>query len=128
MSTTPLRNGEAECIFCGERAMTPDVPCSCEEATRVRNLEKSAAERAERARAKITKLFRDSEGYREEIDDAGLEALLYVADKMADGVIRKATVYVGWYNKATLKHSKKGISVKRTETLEEEAKDEDEEE
>jgi len=124
MSTTPLRNGEAECIFCGERAMTPDVPCNCEEAVRARYAE----EKGERARAKITKLFRDSEGYREEIDAAGLEALFYIADKMADGVIRKATVYVGWYNKATLKHGKKGISVKRTETLEEEAKDEDEEE
>ena len=122
-SQTKLRNGECECIFCGERAMERDVPCNCFQATEERVLRKNADD----AQRKVRDMFEVGEDFREKIEPDALQGLLGLCELLARGVYRSATVGVGGMNKAAMKRTAKGVDVKRIETMERKAEDDEEE-
>ena len=117
-----LRDGNGDCIFCGGHALTQDAPCDCDGAMEEREI----LHCIDATKKKITKLFRDSREYQEQLSKEQLDWLYAQAEPLARRWGRAATVKVGFWNKATLKRKKKVISVKRTEVIEEEADDEEE--
>jgi len=117
-----LRDGNAECVFCGGGALTPDAPCDCEGAVEEREILKIIGF----TKKKIIRLFRDSEKYQEKISEEALKYLQDQVEPLARRICRKAIIDIGLWNKATLRRNKGVISVKRTEKLEEEADDEEE--
>jgi|GEM_PF-7083566 len=117
-----LRDGNNECVFCGEGAMTPDAPCECEEAIEERQILKMI----DAGKKKIARVFRDSERYIERFDDARLKILYNLVEPLARREVRRTVIDIGQLNKATLKRNKGTVSVFREEKQKEEADDEEE--